>query len=103
MRFIFRVSAFSVMFWDEFYKIMECSPVVYPLPFFQLDRNKNCDNVVECIPTSTKKATQNLPLMSYYLDNIITFVDDDNSECIHIVQLTDGLCWKNSACVSSAA
>ncbi|XP_023948089.2 midasin [Bicyclus anynana] len=70
-----RISSFPINFWTDLYKMLASSPVTYPVPFLNQDHGE----VTETIPANSKRMSTNQPLMSYYLQNLTTFVDVSSS------------------------
>ncbi|CAH2265457.1 jg10052, partial [Pararge aegeria aegeria] len=74
-----RISSLPVSFWNDLYTMLASSPVTYPTPFLNQKSMQNSEEIVETIPANTKRMSTNLPLMSYYLQNLTTSLDLSSS------------------------
>ncbi|KAF9424906.1 hypothetical protein HW555_000207 [Spodoptera exigua] len=112
-----RISSLPIKFWDEYYKATVYSPAFYPTPFLNPYDPSSSDDVVEEIPVNSKRLSNNLPLLPYYLQKFT--VSADNPESRHLlayeaVSMEDrtnysmqlgtvlNVLWKNIATLDSA-
>ncbi|XP_041985023.1 midasin [Aricia agestis] len=72
-----RTSSLIASFWDEFYRLLESSPDLYPLSFFNVNDLVHSNDALEAIPTNNRRVPSNLPLMSFYIDKLTTFCDEE--------------------------
>ncbi|XP_022815663.1 midasin isoform X2 [Spodoptera litura] len=78
-----RISSLPIKFWDEYYKAVVYSPAFYPSPFLAPYDPSSSDDVVEEIPVNSKRLSNNLPLLPYYLQKFT--VSSDNAESRHLL------------------
>ncbi|XP_050684574.1 midasin isoform X2 [Leptidea sinapis] len=112
-----RLSSLPTKFWDEFYKMLTTSPVVHPLLFLNSNFDRN-STAIEDIPSNSPRFSMNLPLMSYYIQQLTTFIDGEGTQPRLIyekVSLKDrveyslqlrsilSVLWKNIATLQSTA
>nr|XP_026493936.1 midasin isoform X1 [Vanessa tameamea] len=74
-----RISSLSVTFMSEIYKLLSNSPVNYPLPFLNMHSLVSSEDIADTIPANTKRVSNNLPLMPYYVQKLTTYQDTPDS------------------------
>ncbi|XP_047513354.1 midasin [Pieris napi] len=76
-----RLSSLAMRLWDELYKLLTSSPAVHPTLF--LTETNSDDETTERIPANTSRVSTNLPLMTYYVQRLTTFVEDGRPLLAH--------------------
>ncbi|XP_072942545.1 midasin [Epargyreus clarus] len=74
-----RTSSILAKFWDEFYKMLTNSPVVYPVPFLTINNALNSEDVSESVPDNSTRLSTNLPLMPYYVQKLTMLAQDGSN------------------------
>ncbi|CAK1584663.1 unnamed protein product [Parnassius mnemosyne] len=74
-----RISSISVKLWDELYKMLVNSPVVYPLPFLIPTESQTSEDSIQDIPSNSERVSTNLPLMPFYIQKLTIHTDDKSS------------------------
>ncbi|KAG6451200.1 midasin [Manduca sexta] len=111
-----RISSVPSKFWDEFYKFLINSPALYPMPFLTI--NKMDSEEPEDLPVNSKRVSDNLPLLPYYVQKLT--ITENNQDARHLlayetisleerseysIQLGTilNILWKNIATLDTAA